>query len=110
MFRIKNLNLFKKIFRIVNLKLFNKMFRIENLKLFPKMFSIENLKLFLEMSRGKAATDKLFNEINWLIVHSLKVNLYLNDVYHASVLLLSFMFHYAINQLTFIQIPLYCNC
>ncbi|XP_023337938.1 probable tubulin polyglutamylase TTLL1 [Eurytemora carolleeae] len=34
--------------------------------------SIENLKLFLEMSRGKAATDKLFNEINWLIVHSLK--------------------------------------
>ena len=36
-------------------------------------YSVEDLKLFLEMSRGKAATDKLFNEVNWLIVHSLKV-------------------------------------
>ena len=34
--------------------------------------TIENLRLYLEMSRGKAASDKLFNEINWLIVHSLK--------------------------------------
>jgi len=34
--------------------------------------SIENLRLYLEMSRGKQASDKLFNEINWLIVHSLK--------------------------------------
>ena len=34
--------------------------------------SVENLRLFLEMSRGKQASDKLFNEINWLIVHSLK--------------------------------------
>ena len=34
--------------------------------------TVENLKLYLEMSRGKIASDKLFNEINWLIVHSLK--------------------------------------
>ena len=34
--------------------------------------TIDNLRLYLEMSRGKVASDKLFNEINWLIVHSLK--------------------------------------
>ncbi len=34
--------------------------------------TVQNLKLFLETTRGKAATDKLFNEISWLIVHSLK--------------------------------------
>ena len=33
---------------------------------------MHNLRLFLETTRGKAATDKLFNEISWLIVHSLK--------------------------------------
>ena len=27
------------------------------------------MKLFLETTRGKAATDKLFNEMTWLIVH-----------------------------------------
>ncbi len=36
------------------------------------IFSVENLKLFIEMAHGKQASDKLFNEINWLIVHSLK--------------------------------------
>ena len=35
--------------------------------------SVQNLKLFLETTRGKPATEKLFNEISWLIVHSLKV-------------------------------------
>ncbi len=34
--------------------------------------TVQNLKLFLETTRGKPATDKLFNEISWLIVHSLK--------------------------------------
>jgi tubulin polyglutamylase TTLL1 len=28
--------------------------------------------LFLETTRGQAATTKLFNEMSWLIVHSLK--------------------------------------
>ena len=34
--------------------------------------TVQNLKLFLETTRGKAATTKLFNEMSWLIVHSLK--------------------------------------
>jgi hypothetical protein len=33
---------------------------------------VENLKLYIEMAHGKQASDKLFNEISWLIVHSLK--------------------------------------
>lgn len=33
---------------------------------------VQNLRLFLETTRGKPATEKLFNEISWLIVHSLK--------------------------------------
>jgi tubulin polyglutamylase TTLL1 len=33
---------------------------------------VQNLKLYLEMTRGKMSTEKLFNEINWLIVHTLK--------------------------------------
>jgi hypothetical protein len=36
------------------------------------MYSVENLKLYIEMAHGKQASDKLFNEISWLIVHSLK--------------------------------------
>ncbi len=35
-------------------------------------YSVENLKLYIEMAHGKQASDKLFNEISWLIVHSLK--------------------------------------
>ena len=31
--------------------------------------TVHNLKLFLETIRGKSATDKLFNEMSWLIVH-----------------------------------------
>lgn len=31
-----------------------------------------NLRLYLEGTRGKAVTDKLFDEINWLNVMSLK--------------------------------------
>jgi len=27
--------------------------------------SVQNLKLFLETTRGKAATEKLFNEMSW---------------------------------------------
>ena len=34
--------------------------------------TVQNLKLFLETTRGKASTNKLFNEMSWLIVHSLK--------------------------------------
>ena len=34
--------------------------------------TVKNLRLFLETTRGKQDTDKLFNEISWLIVHSLK--------------------------------------
>ncbi len=34
--------------------------------------SVHNLRLFLETTRGKSASDKLFNEMSWLIVHSLK--------------------------------------
>ncbi|XP_049869379.1 polyglutamylase complex subunit TTLL1-like [Pectinophora gossypiella] len=33
---------------------------------------IQNLKLFLEGTRGRDVTDRLFKEIHWLIVHSLK--------------------------------------
>ena len=29
-------------------------------------------RLFLEGTRGKELTDKLFNDMNWLVVHSLK--------------------------------------
>ncbi|CAG4982999.1 unnamed protein product [Colias eurytheme] len=33
---------------------------------------IQNLKLFLQGTRGRAVTEKLFEQIQWLIVHSLK--------------------------------------
>ena len=33
---------------------------------------MQNLRLFLETTRGRQETNKLFDEINWLIVHSLK--------------------------------------
>lgn len=33
---------------------------------------MQNLKLFLEGTRGKEVTDKLFGNISWLIVHSLR--------------------------------------
>jgi len=35
-------------------------------------WTVENLRLFLEGTRGKEATDKLFDDIHWQIVHSLK--------------------------------------
>ena len=35
-------------------------------------FSFRNLRLYLESTRGKKVTDKLFDEINWLNVMSLK--------------------------------------
>ncbi len=34
--------------------------------------AVQNLRLYLETTRGKSATEKLFKEISWLIVHSLK--------------------------------------
>ncbi|XP_060835635.1 polyglutamylase complex subunit TTLL1-like [Rhopalosiphum padi] len=34
--------------------------------------SVQNLRLFLESTRGKTVTDELFDNIVWLIVHSLK--------------------------------------
>uniref|UniRef100_A0A2S2NY11 Polyglutamylase complex subunit TTLL1 n=1 Tax=Schizaphis graminum TaxID=13262 RepID=A0A2S2NY11_SCHGA len=34
--------------------------------------SIQNLRLFLESTRGKTVTEELFDNIVWLIVHSLK--------------------------------------
>lgn len=33
---------------------------------------MQNLRLFLEGTRGKDVTDKLFGNISWLIVHSLR--------------------------------------
>ncbi|XP_062514224.1 polyglutamylase complex subunit TTLL1-like [Corticium candelabrum] len=35
-------------------------------------WSIHNLKMYLEGTRGKEANDKLWDDIPWLIVHSLK--------------------------------------
>lgn len=35
-------------------------------------WTVQNLRLYLESSRGKEVTDKLFDEMDWLIVHSLK--------------------------------------
>lgn len=34
--------------------------------------SIQNFRLYLEGTRGRTVTDKLFTEMQWLIVHSLK--------------------------------------
>lgn len=35
-------------------------------------WTVQNLRLYLESSRGKDVTDRLFDEIDWQIVHSLK--------------------------------------
>jgi tubulin polyglutamylase TTLL1 len=35
-------------------------------------WTIDNLKLYLESTRGKEITDRLFDEIGWIVVHSLK--------------------------------------
>lgn len=35
-------------------------------------WSVENLRVFLEGTRGKEITDKLFDDMHWQIVHSLK--------------------------------------
>lgn len=35
-------------------------------------WTVANLKLYLESTQGKKVTDKLFDEIHWMIVHSLK--------------------------------------
>lgn len=35
-------------------------------------WTIENLRLYLESMRGKSSTDKLFDDIYWTVVHSLK--------------------------------------
>ena len=35
-------------------------------------WTIENLRLYLHGTRGKEVTDKLFDDIHWLTVHSLK--------------------------------------
>ncbi|XP_074660059.1 polyglutamylase complex subunit TTLL1-like isoform X2 [Tubulanus polymorphus] len=35
-------------------------------------WTVENLRLFLESTRGKEVSDKLFDDMNWQIVHSLK--------------------------------------
>ncbi|XP_017784470.1 PREDICTED: probable tubulin polyglutamylase TTLL1 [Nicrophorus vespilloides] len=34
--------------------------------------SVQNLRLHLESTRGKEVTEKLFDQISWLIIHSLK--------------------------------------
>ncbi|XP_018331645.1 probable tubulin polyglutamylase TTLL1 [Agrilus planipennis] len=34
--------------------------------------SVQNLRLFLESTRGKQVTERLFDQISWLIIHSLK--------------------------------------
>ena len=35
-------------------------------------WTVHNLRIFLEGTRGKDVSDKLFDEINWVTVHSLK--------------------------------------
>eukprot|EP00794_Sanderia_malayensis_P003785 gene3785-4308_t len=35
-------------------------------------WTVHNLRVYLEGTRGKEVTEKLFDEMNWLIVHSLK--------------------------------------
>ncbi|XP_022105734.1 probable tubulin polyglutamylase TTLL1 isoform X2 [Acanthaster planci] len=44
-------------------------------------WTVHNLRLYLEGTRGKEVTDKLFDEMNWVIVHSLKAmaNVMAND-------------------------------
>ncbi|XP_013378638.1 probable tubulin polyglutamylase TTLL1 [Lingula anatina] len=44
-------------------------------------WTVANLRLFLEGTRGKEVTDKLFDEMNWMTVHSLKAvsNVMAND-------------------------------
>ncbi|CAI9725246.1 probable tubulin polyglutamylase TTLL1 [Octopus vulgaris] len=44
-------------------------------------WTVQNLRLYLESTRGKEVSDKLFDEINWVVVHSLKsvVNCISND-------------------------------
>lgn len=34
--------------------------------------SVQNLRLHLESTRGKQTTERLFDQISWLIIHSLK--------------------------------------
>lgn len=35
-------------------------------------WTVDNLRLYLESTRGKEATDTLFDDMHWVIVHSLK--------------------------------------
>ncbi|XP_038063113.1 probable tubulin polyglutamylase TTLL1 [Patiria miniata] len=44
-------------------------------------WTVHNLRVYLEGTRGKEVTDKLFDEMNWVIVHSLKAmaNVMAND-------------------------------
>lgn len=35
-------------------------------------WTVNNLRLYLESTRGKGVTSKLFDEIHWIIVQSLK--------------------------------------
>lgn len=35
-------------------------------------WTVSNLRLYLESTRGKEVTNKLFDEIHWIIVQSLK--------------------------------------
>ncbi|TPP55945.1 Ubulin polyglutamylase TTLL1 [Fasciola gigantica] len=44
-------------------------------------WTTENFRLWLEGTKGKAVSDKLFDEIYWIIVHSLKAvaNVLIND-------------------------------
>ncbi|KAL3314883.1 putative tubulin polyglutamylase ttll1 [Cichlidogyrus casuarinus] len=44
-------------------------------------WSLKNFRIWLEGTRGREVTTKLFNQINWIIVHSLKAvaNVIIND-------------------------------
>jgi tubulin polyglutamylase TTLL1 len=44
-------------------------------------WTLENLHLYIEGTRGKAAADKLFDDINWIFLQSLKAvqNVMIND-------------------------------
>lgn len=49
-----------------------KLFQGEYNSLHGGKLSVQNLRLHLESTRGKQVTEKLFDQISWLIIHSLK--------------------------------------
>ena len=53
---------------------------------------VQNLRLYLETIRGKNATEKLFNEMSWLIVHSLKGRHFLGNITPVAITIIQYQF------------------